>query len=164
MQIFSFFLVFVQMLTRCWREQWSYSVREVSGSWNLFSFPLRWLIFTVHVGLESHVETLKTFWWVKTSHPTCCGRKCLVGICWQRVDELFSPSWKKNLKKTFEPWDFILPTLLFFFLCLKCCNEFQCWSFLCCFCQLKLHWGWWRPPTERRVDNPDSDVGFTNSR
>lgn len=71
--------------------------------------------------------------------------KCLAGICWPRVDEL-SPS-SKNLKKTFKPWDFILPTLCFSFFFFKnafFCKEFQCWPFLCYFCQIKLHWGRFR--------------------
>lgn len=35
----------------------------------------------------------------------------------------------QNLKRTFEPWDFILPT--FFFLYTSFCTKFECWPFLC---------------------------------
>lgn len=49
----------------------------------------------------------------------------------------------QNLKRTFEPWDFILPTSFFFssFLHASFCTKFECWPFLCYLCQLELHRG-----------------------
>lgn len=111
------FPVFVQMsmLNWCRKEQWSYSVRKASGSWNLFLTHL-----------------YSTCWtWI----PRGDAKDVLVGenkspnmlffvegnVWWESADSEWMnsllPPILKNLKKTFEPWDFILPT--FVFLCLK---------------------------------------------
>lgn len=46
---------------------------------------------------------------------------------------------RENLMKTFEPWDFILPT--FFVWKPFCCDEFQCWPFLWDFMPIKAALG-----------------------
>lgn len=115
---------------------------------------------SLHVGLEPHMETLKTLWWVETRRK----------VGWEPADS----GWRNSSCHPWKPQEnvwtvrFHFANFIFFVWKAFCCDEFQRWPFLWDFLPIKAALGTtmmiMMMSTDRRVDDPECDVGFTNFR